>query len=402
MTNVISRGDADLLPIRHVSYSCIRQWSADQQLFFKWYIRHDFNDEKGLAQLIWVSCHAWVEEAINTGMYIPEAMFSIAQQKFFDEVVGAIHNGYNKWREGTKIPDFVIPTLTEEEMMIGKKVSIYTVLDEIEKLLNDKKELAENYGLTKKEIDEIDVEKGLESRFRYVEWLKKENVVEDAESRIDKGICNFIDNKDDLSIIAAEMDIFTFFKDEEGNDMPLPLKAKIDVAALDEDWESIVGIDHKFKEKLSSEEDTIFPAYEMQAGFYKIALEAELGRPVKRFIFNEVKTWEATAPKLLQAELNALMDANWLEYDRYMTNAIKTDMLVKMWILKMGKTCKKIVIDFEQKKYIHPMCLEIYKRFLNQLNLLYVNDSKFLPNLSDFFWGTESYLDFLQEITWIS
>lgn len=218
-----------LLPIKHLSYSAIRCYLSSENLFFKKYVRLEF-DEKG-----------------KPAMIVGNAAHEVFEQIYQDKLQ---HGNFSPNLEG-------YTTLAQ---------GVFT------RILNEHREKAkQRLGIT-----EIDPEKEAETlaaiEKEAIEWGKT-ITEEKCREQLASAIKNKLEHLDDTETISTEIMETVQFTDLEGNLMPLPLKGIIDrierrTLAPGSTEEGLR--DYKVVAKFSNPEERN-PGYELQAAaFYFI------------------------------------------------------------------------------------------------------------------------------------
>ena len=80
-------------------------------------------------------------------------------------------------------------------------------------------------------------------------------------------------------------------------------------------------------------------------------------------------------------------------------NSELIEKLVLAKILVEEPCVREYIIDFEENPHIVPTFETMIRVILTQLALSAMYDIPFLPNISDFFSGAESYKDFVEEMS---
>lgn len=170
-----------LLPIKHLSYSAIRCYLSSENLFYKKYVRLEF-DEKG-----------------KPAMIVGNAAHEAFEEMYQDILAGrGMAADYNTFAQG-----------------------VFT------RILNEHREKAkQRLGIT-----EIDPEKEAETlaaiEKEAIEWGKT-ITEEKCREQLASAIKNKLEHLDDTETISTEIMETVQFTDLEGNLMPLPLKGIID------------------------------------------------------------------------------------------------------------------------------------------------------------------------------
>lgn len=356
-----------LLPIKHLSYSAIRCYLSSENLFFKKYVRLEF-DEKG-------------KPAMIVGNAAHEAFEKLYQDLLADHqhrLEGAeLFEHYNEFAQG-----------------------VFT------RYLNEHREKAkQRLGIT-----EIDPEKEAETltaiEKEAIEWGK--TITEKkCREQLASAIKNKLEHLDDTETISTEIMETVQFTDLEGNLMPLPLKGIIDrierrTLAPGSTEEGLR--DYKVVAKFSNPDERN-PGYELQAAAFYFIFQGLRGYPPKYAIFEEVLKSEGgyickddPTRKLLQADLRELCDTHMITWEKYDKNVQLQEKLVMAGVLVKEPGVQKIEYIYEERMDIIDAFLEVYKVILNRLGMdaLYDLPIKPLPNPFDQMSGKEAWSDFTE------
>lgn len=204
--------------------------------------------------------------------------------------------------------------------------------------------------------------------------------------------------------VSAESEHVLPIRGADGQEYPVPIKAKIDgvfrkdgkVAIVD--WKSAAQY---------SEPGAVNPKYELQAAAYWLVLREFTGVEPNSALFVEVKKKEPSlvckadpSRKLLQADLRALCEENGIPFGTYEKNADLQLKLSDAGIIVKEAAANFVKIDLSAGYESRPVraFLALYERFLTDLWYRTNYDLPTLVNVSDEFGkGLEAYEDFLKE-----
>jgi len=403
MTNLlVNRATVDVLPIKHISVSAIREFLTNQQSFYKKYIRLEFDNSTAPSLLIGKAVHSALEKYWTILKEDGELLdCETVKNIWLSSLIILVSEAQKMWlidfanKEAIKIAQKIntseaFALMTPEELkttpefkkdQIKAEYEIKVIKETILKKVNDFEMLQE-------------------AENKYIKWGKTWSL-EDCEDKVCLAIQNYFDNLPNYTPLYIEYKETIDFIDMEGQEMPLPIKWVIDLIAEDENGD-IVIVDHKIVSGFSDpEEDSA--AFEMQAGAYFFIAQAITWKIPKKMIFDEVLKADAklvliTDPtrKLLQADLRALCDENNIERGKYDKNIDLQEKLLNAGILEYTPTRQPFVVDYTEKPEVIDAFLNIYKAVINILSIqaLYDIPLSFLPNPFDQLTGKDSWKDY--------
>lgn len=187
-----------------------------------------------------------------------------------------------------------------------------------------------------------------------------------------------------------------YFKDEHGEDMPVPIKGILDRWDEASDGGVIVK-DYKSVDKFDEEAEF---KYEMAAGAYFFVVQAITGKIPKAIEYIEIMkkepkvVWLAEpGRKMLQADLKEEATKAGLTFEKFVKNAQLEEMLVAQGLMGRPEPVRTIRIDYSEKPYVVGAFLYMYKAVVNQLAFL----DAFIPNLRG--WqAKEAWADLIEEV----
>lgn len=240
-----------------------------------------------------------------------------------------------------------------------------------------------------------------ENRYNFLE-LGKTGSLEEIENMIRFGCKNFAEwhavdcATEGYTPRGVEVKEVVYFKDEHGEDMPIPLKGILDRWDETDDGQ-VVTKDYKSVDKF--EEDADYK-YELASGAYFFVVQAITGKIPKAIEFIEIMkkepkvVWLADpSRKMLQADLKEEATKAGLTFDKFVKNAVLEEMLVAQGLMGKPSPVRTIRIDYSEKPHVVGAFLYMYKATVNQLAFL----DAFIPNLRS--WqAKESWADLIEEV----
>lgn len=363
-----------LLPVSHLSYSAIRAYQQSENLFYKRYVRREFDDQEKPSMLIGKAAHETIE-------------------KFWQDIT---ENDARREDEQTFYPQFADAVFSRMLRDARKKAA--------EKL--DFRLVATEVPLDGQWVDkngvilvEEEAQKAIEEKA--IKWSKTVTE-ESAREALAIAVRNYITNADDSETISTETSETVIFSDLEGNIMPVPLKGIID--RIERHKVHGKGLrDYKIVAKFSDDTKRN-AAYDQQAAAFYFVYQGIKGEAPEYALFEEVLKKEPgyilpedPNRRLLQADLKALCDDHGIEYGKYSKNSELQASLVEHGVLVKEPSVKHRVYRYDEHPEILEAFLEIYKRIVNRLGLvaLYSVEYGELSNPFDQMNGEEAWEDFL-------
>ena len=379
-----------VLPVTRISVSAMKDFISNPRIFFKKYIMLNFDIETSGAMLVGSAVHKALEELKKTEIETGEILSLeevqniglIAFRRFVNEYrIKAIAKRLERDDVEVVVPEFY-GDMTDEE-----------VLDELTKI---EKKFFEN----KPEIANEPFEDDL------IKWGAT-TPREKCEEQVLLAIKNFLEFDEKIvgiySSIETEKTLEAAIEDEDGTPL-LPLKGVVD--RIDEVDGKIEIVDYKVVSKFSDANE-VKGNYELQAGAYFLLISHfYAGRKISKMRFIEILKSEPRFilphdpdRRLLQKDLREICDEHNLGWEKYEKNSELIDKLVFAKILVEEPCVREYIIDFEENPHIVPTFETMIRVILTQLALSAMYDIPFLPNISDFFSGAESYKDFVEEMS---
>lgn len=346
-----------LLPVRHLSFSAIRSFLQSENMFFKRYVRLEFDVKEKPAMLIGKAAHETIERIYQ------DISNGITGENYQDIAQAVLTRMLNEARTNTQVRLGIKEIDPEQES---------TIREQIEK--------------------------------EAIEWGKT-ITEEKAREQLTFAISNYLANLDGSETISTEIMETVQFTDLEGNIMPLPLKGIID--RIERNQEGEEGLrDYKIVAMFSDPNEKN-AAYELQAAAFYYVFQGLKGYPPKFAIFEEVLKKESgyilqedPTRRLLQADLRELCEKYGLGWEKYDKNADLQNKLILAGVLVKEPSVQKIVIRYEDRMDIIETFLEIYKRILNRLGLIALYNVEYgeLVNPFDQMNGKDAWKDFTEGI----
>ncbi len=376
------------LPIKHASYSALKEFAKNERSFEMKYIRYEFTKDTSPSAMIWSAVHKALEERTiklrEWEILSPGEIKTIADNYFnrlvYEQKIKAIGVFFAQNSREYPIPEFM-KDMTNDEVYAEYQNVREIMLEEF------------------KEANLEEVENSL------IKWWKPPRTITPQECimQIDTAISNFLeyDGKREYTPLYAELEQLVSMNDGDAI-IPLPLKVIID--RIDEVWEDIEVIDYKTVSKFSDLESVKWD-YELQAGSNYYAVSAVVRAP-KRIRFIEIlkEEWKYRLPsdpnrRLLQADLRQLLDESGITWEKYDKNADLEQKLIYAGILEKEPSVQEYVIDFSESSHILDMFQTFFKVVITRLALSQMFEIPSLPNVTDQYTGGESYLDFINALT---
>lgn len=343
----------NLLPINHFSFSSMKTFMEDMNHFYKWYILWERDDIPVSPSYV---IGSWVHLAI-------ELLRDRWKQVFNDK-----RDDLKKMHK--EDPEKAKKFWSTQWKMIAKEHWL------------------ENEMLVSMEVHVEDAEKKW-----VMEWWKtwdREKVVNDAKSARNW----YLDCLPLYRPIHTEVeDIFDFF-DADWNEMPLPVKAKIDLIAETIDW-LLAVVDHKTVSPwYETPQWAIDPKFDLQSWTYYIGCYSVEWRKPDIMIFDqiykkEMKPWTG----LRQKDLRDLCTKNTIERGKYDKNTDLVKKLVDAWVLEAPKQVLPYVIDFTKTPRPINMFLKTYRTCVVLLYYMVKHDLPRICNPFKMFWAEQTYKD---------
>lgn len=327
---------AQALPVSHLSFSSIKTYCQDQQAFYRGYILWERDDfETKPSFVIWSAVHAWIE-------------FYWEHQKHL-----------NEWHD--------VPPMTENDfivMAIGQANHAFDVA---------------------------------EKKWTMVWWVTQDRPW--SIETIKETLESYFANPPKYKPLYTEIDDVIEFTDFSAEDMPVPLKVKIDMIAEDEEG-NIVIVDHKTTsagyEKEASE---TAPDFDLQAGAYFIGCMSITWKQPKKMIFDQILKWKQNVFKgLLQKDLRELCDKHSIPYEKFTKNEELKQKLLDAKVMPTPEVILKYEIDFTKNMEPVKAFIHLYKQVVLDLYYKTINQSPFIVNPFKQFWSEMGYKKFLEQM----
>lgn len=249
---------------------------------------------------------------------------------------------------------------------------------------------------TVKHIARKAMEWQIEKERENIDWGKKMTPLKLREE-IGQAIDNYYTDLPQYEWLWAEMKDTVNWLDSNWELMPIPLKWVLDLAARLE-WEDII-VDHKVVYKFISDAEKW--QYDLQAWFFYILYQQITGRTPKKMIFDQIPYSTPEPGKwLLQWDLRALCDENWLWWEKYETNAKLKEKLLQHWLIEPPVYREPYIIDYEESPHVVQVAIETYKRIVNHIWVMALYDVPlwFLPNPFDRLTWPDSWENYKIEV----
>lgn len=379
-----------ILPVTRISVSAMKEFISNPRIFFKKYIMLNFDLETSGAMLVGSAVHKALEELKKTEIETGEILSLedvqhiglTAFRRFISEYrIKALAKRLERDDVEVVVPEFY-GDMTDEE-----------VLDELSKIEN-------KFFENNPEIENGPFEDDL------IKWGAT-TPREKCEEQILLAIKNFFEfeekNPKAYLPLATEKTLEAAVEDEDGTPL-LPLKGVVD--RIDEVDGKIEIVDYKVVSKFSDANE-VKGNYELQAGAYFLLISHfYAGKEIRKMRFIEILKSEPRFilphdpdRRLLQKDLREICDEHNLGWEKYEKNSELIEKLILAKILVEEQSVREYVIDFEENPHIVPTFETMIRVILTQLALSTMFDIPFLPNISDFFSGAESYKDFVEEMS---
>jgi hypothetical protein len=387
-----------LLPVRHLSPSSIRAFLQSENLFFKKYVRLEFDEKGKPSMLVGKAAHETVEIFWKDIMRAPETIEACENQlgdgtdSGLKEKISELQRSEGHIAFYQDRADEIFSRMLEEERdKAANRLGF-------EKVVSEDPETTSNAYINASGEYVHDADTLIEAEA--IEWSKTVDE-EKCREQLATAIRNYIENADTSTTVATETMETVEFRDLEGEIMPLPIKGVID--RLETHPEHGQGLrDYKFVASFS-DQDSRNAGYELQGAAYYFVYQGITGRAPDYVIFEEVLKKEpgyilAADPtrKLLQADLRELCDMHGLGWEKFEKNAQLQDKLAFAKVLTKESSVRRIVYKYAERRDILEVFLEIYKRILNRLGLICLFSVPYdeLVNPFDQMNGKEAWDDF--------
>jgi hypothetical protein len=366
-----------LLPIRHLSYSAIRSFLQSENLFFKRYVRLEFDNKEKPSMLIGKAGHETIEK------YWQDQHFNTREEGAPDPTVLF----YIEYAQGV-----FTRMLQEAREKAAERL-------EFKKVPSEDAENPSNAYIDKNGEYIHDADERIEAEA--IEWSKTIDE-QKAREQLSIAVKNYIENADNSETISTEISETVEFTDLDGEVMPLPLKGIIDRIERSELGEGLR--DYKIVASFSDQNERN-AGYEMQAAAFYFVYQGIKGKAPEYAIFEEVLKKESgyilpedPTKKLLQADLRELCEKHQLGWEKFEKNAQLQEKLLFAKILEKEPAVKRIIYKYSERQDILEAFLEIYKRIINRLGLiaLYQVPYSELVNPFDQMNGSEAWKDFTE------
>ncbi len=326
----------EALPVSHLSYSSIKSYCQDQQSFYKGYILGQRDDfETKPSFVIWSAVHAGIE-----------------------------HYWIHQWHLNA---GHDVPTMTNEDF-----ISVAT----------SQANHAFNVA---------------EKNWTMVWWVTQDR--EGSLETIKETLESYFSNPPKYKPLYTEIDDIVEFTDFSWEDMPVPIKTKIDMIAEDEEG-NIVIVDHKTTSAGYEKEATdIAPDFDLQAGAYFIWCMSITWKQPKRMIFDQIVKGKQNVFKgLLQKDLRELCDKHGIAYEKFTKNEELKQKLLDAKVMPIPETILKYEIDFTKNMEPVKAFIYLYKQVVLDLYYKSINKNPFIVNPFKQFWADVGYKWFLEQM----
>lgn len=391
-----------LLPVRHLSYSAIRSFLQSENLFFKRYVRLEFDTKEKPSMLVGKAAHETTEKFWQDLLNAPETIRACEQQLGDGSDSGLTGKAQDLERSESHADFYaqhaqgvLTRMLQEARAKAAERLGFQIIRVGTEE--EPETAWANKAGDI---LDDDEVNAAIEAEA--IEWSKTVNE-EKAREQLSIAVRNYIRNADTSTTISTEVMETVEFSDLDGAIMPLPLKGIID--RIERHPEHGEGLrDYKFVAGFSNPEERN-AGYELQAAAFYFVYQGIRGKAPEYAMFEEVLKKEPgyilpedPNRRLLQADLKELCDKNGIEYEKYSKNAELQAYLIAAGVLKKESSVQRIVYKYSERQDILEAFLEIYKRILNRLGLIALYNVPYgeLVNPFDQMNGAEAWQDFTE------
>lgn len=377
----INEVNLEAFPVRHLSYSAIRQYLTDRQTFFKRYIRLEFNNETSPSMLQGDIFHRTIDAFYRSKKQPTEFGWeaeatAIAGQVFSEEI-----------RDEERVNDIA------ERMRIwcdrnGVRMEAGT---DVRETVEDEAQL--------REWEQLRVEMGEQDNLRAVKWGKTSSP-ETVIANILRAVGFYRDAFPFPTgeTVSSEERFISEFEDLEGNAMPIPLKVITDRIMKNDAGEFFI-VDDKLVSKFSDQEGPYAP-YEIQAAACFFGIRKAFAINPAYMIFRETKVSLNTCA-FTKDELKGILSAIGVQFD---PKALREE------LLQQAKASGAIPNEPQVRDHLIRFddgmlrrFLELYKRIVLELSGAPLIDPetgtmRFLPNPFAPFGAEESWKDFCEEV----
>ena len=209
---------------------------------------------------------------------------------------------------------------------------------------------------------------------------------------------NYFDNfESEVKPFGVEISETVIFKDNDGVDMPVPLKVKIDRIDMDGDFVDIT--DYKTVSKFSDPE-LEKATFDIQAGASFFAGMVITGKIPRKFTFLEILKKKPgyvyladPENKLQKDDLIDIAADNEIMFAKGTLVADMKAQLVEAGVLVKEKAVQKIEIVYAERPEVVDSFIALYKGILNMFVITELYGC-FLPNVTEQYSGASSWSDF--------
>lgn len=339
--------------IKHLSYSSMKCYMEDLAEFKKWYIDWNRDEKKTNPSLI-------IGSAVHFGI---EAL----------------------WRQ-------VKETITEERWLHLKDLN--------KKDPSSAREYWNWYliDIVKEHKLDIEVEKFVREAVKTAEkeWNMRFWKTQDLDSSIFEAILSFkwyvVEAPFYFPIMIEGTEKFEFY-DENDNQMPIPIKTKIDLICKNIDDEICV-VDHKTVSKWYEKNvNDYYPDFDIQAWTYYLGCFSALGEQPKKIIFDQIFKGKLSdfQTYIKKDELIAMCEKWGVEYDPKDTMDKLKDKLLASWVVKPAQRLLPYVIDIEKDQRPIDVFYKVYECIVIDLYYKQLFNIPFLVNPFKAFGWQEIY-----------
>ena len=387
-------------PVKHLSYSSMKQYLQDPRGFLKKYVRYEFDDTTSPAYLAGLAVHKALElyftEIMTTGeVFTPAKVKELAiahLDRLLQEKAGkAFSTELDKNGITFAWPNFA-KEIPDDEIIALRK-------DAEEKLREfyGSEAYAETTGGVSLEGDALDAVIA-ELSDSLVKWGKSNR--EEAEKWASQALDNYFENEPKYGKpVVTERFETVVFQDETGVDMPIPLKVGVDRIDLIEDGKACEIIDYKTIDKFT-EDEAEKTEYELQGVANYFAAQVITGVTPRRMIFLEILKDspgyeypdEPNRP-LLKDDLLEIAKKHGVEFAPKTLVADMKTQLVEAGVFKKKPGVKPYVIEFDERHDAIAFFLALYKGVVTMIAVSEMFGI-YLPNIFERFGGLESARDF--------
>lgn len=224
------------IPLKHFSVSGILEYMKNEYSFFDKYVLLNWNNTTGQPLMVGSAFHYALEQyylvAAEGEPMKKEEVLAVAKTHLQNEIVGNYEAGLKDLAESTFAPD-VLAEFGEMEAIFDEETGEY---DEAKSMQQNKDFFIANA------VSEEDFEAG---KNKLIDWGKTQSPAS-AHAELEVLINNYFTREPykPTQVLHVEANETAVINDLDNNQMPMPMKGKMDLIIRDEEGK-IVVIDHK-------------------------------------------------------------------------------------------------------------------------------------------------------------